>query len=139
NANIVDISATNRDPDAAAATANAVAEAFLTQQRASAQDQLAGDRANLVQMLKSLSSSRGGAAEARAIQDRLNEISVEQANAGSELQLAQAAIPPAKPFSPRPFRNAIFAFFAATFLAVLAALARENSVRRLDGPRELNR
>jgi tyrosine-protein kinase len=139
NANIINVSATNREASAAAATANAVAQAYLDLRQESAEHQLARDRANLVQTMERLRSSPGGAAQARAIQDRLSQIGIEEANVGSDLQLAQAARPPGKPFSPRPIRNAVFAFFAACFLAVLAALARERSVRRLDGPRELSR
>jgi non-specific protein-tyrosine kinase len=139
NANILDISATNRVPHGAATTANAVAETFLAQQRDVAQNQLALDRANVVRMLRRLRGTPANVAELRALQARLSEIGVEQASATSDLQLAEPAIPPASPFSPRPIRNAVFAFFAATFLAVLAALARENLVRRPAGPRELSR
>jgi non-specific protein-tyrosine kinase len=139
NANILSISATNKEPAAAAATANAVAQAFLAQQRTATETQLAADRANLERMLRRLRSTTASPAEVRAIQGRLSEIGVEEASAGSGLQLAEAAIPPARPYSPRPVRNAVFAFFAALFLAVLAALARENLVRRPAGARELGR
>lgn len=139
NANIIDIVATNRESRAAATTANAVAQTFLAEQQDAAQSQLALDRENLQRTLQRLRHVPGSAPELSAIQARLSEIGVEQASAGSELRLAQPAIPPGHAFSPRPIRNAIFALFAATFLAVLAALARENLVRRPAGPRELSR
>jgi capsular exopolysaccharide synthesis family protein len=138
-ANIINISATDSDPRAAAATANAVARAYLSQRRSVERAQLARDRANLVRRMENLRNAPGGAAQAGAIQERLSEISVQEAAAGSDLQLAQPARPPSTPYSPRPIRNAVFAFFAAVFMAVLVALAREHFVRRLDGPRELSR
>jgi succinoglycan biosynthesis transport protein ExoP len=138
-ANIINVSATDRDPRVAAATANAVARAYLDERRAEQRLQLAADRASLIRLMQSVRNAPGGAAQARAIQDRLSELSIQAASAGSDLQLAQPARPPSTPYSPQPVRNAVFAFFAATFLAVLAALAREHFVRRLDGPRELSR
>jgi len=138
-ANIINISATNKDPRAAAVTANAVARAYLELRRSDEQAQLARSRARLLQLMASLRNAPGGAAQAQAIRERLSEISVEQAGAGSDLELAQEARPPTAPYSPRPIRNAIFALFAAIFVAVLVALGREQFVRRLDGPRELSR
>jgi capsular exopolysaccharide synthesis family protein len=138
-ANIVNISATDGDPHVAATTANAVARAYLDERRTQQQRLLAAERAGLTQQLRKLRNSSGGAAAARVIQDRVSELGIEAASAGSDLQLAQPARPPSGPYSPRPVRNAVFAFFAAMFLAVLAALAREHFVRRVDGPRELSR
>ena len=61
------------------------------------------------------------------------------ATAGSELQLADPAHPPATPTSPRPLRNAGFAFVAALFIAMLVALGRERIAPRIGEPRELER
>ena len=61
------------------------------------------------------------------------------ASAGQELQLAQPARPPATASSPRPVQNTIFAFFAAMFIAILAALARDQLAPRVGGTRELSR
>ncbi len=138
-ANIINISATDRSPRGAAAMANAVALVYLDQRRSFERLQLTQDRANLIRTLERLRTSPGGAAQERAIEERLSEITINEASVGSDLQLAQAARAPSKPYSPRPIRNAIFAFFAGSFIAVLAALAREHFVRRLDGPRELSR
>ena len=66
-------------------------------------------------------------------------LTVSEASAGQELQLAQAARPPAAASSPRPVQNTIFAFFAATFLAILAALARDQLAPRVGGTRELSK
>ena len=50
---------------------------------------------------------------------------VEEASAGSQLQLAEPATPPTAPASPRPFRNVVLAPFGSAFLAILVALGRE--------------
>jgi capsular exopolysaccharide synthesis family protein len=139
DANIISISATDRDPRSAAAAANAVAQAYIDLRSSAEQAQLKRDRANLLQLMENVRNAPNGAAQSAAVQDRLNQISVQQASAGSDLDLAQPARPPSAPYSPRPVRNAVFAFFAAVLLAILAALAREHFVRRLDGPRELSR
>jgi capsular exopolysaccharide synthesis family protein len=64
---------------------------------------------------------------------------VTEASAGQELQIAAAARPPTSPSSPRPVRNAVLAFFAAIFIGVLIALARDQLVPRVGGPRDLTR
>src|SRR5207237_2267714 len=81
--------------------------------------------------------SPGARGEIALIRERLSEISVSEANAGSELQLLDAARPPTSAASPRPFRNAMFAFVAALFIAVLVALGRERIAPRLGGAQEL--
>ena len=139
DANIVDIVATDGDAEGAAEIANAVAQAFLTMQQTAEQDRLARARAQLQDAIDTLGASPGNAEAVQALQQRLSELSVSEASAGSELQLAQAARPPTEPDSPRPVRNTIFAFFAAVFLGVLAALAVDQLAPRLSGPRELSR
>jgi Mrp family chromosome partitioning ATPase len=136
DANIVDVRATDNDAEGAAAIANTLARSFLTMHRAAEQQRLASTRAELLQSLEGAPSPRS--AEARAIRERLNELRVSEAAAGSELSLAEAAQPPTEASSPRPVRNTIFAFFAAVFLAVLAALGLGQVAPRVAGGRELS-
>jgi polysaccharide biosynthesis transport protein len=138
-ANIVDVVATDGDAEGAAAIANAVARSFLALEEAQARERLARARADLEAALERLSGTAGSEQAEQAIQERLSDLSVSEASAGSELQLAQAALPPSDPDSPRPVRNTIFAFFASAFVAVLAALALDQLAPRLSGPRELSR
>jgi Mrp family chromosome partitioning ATPase len=137
NANIVDIVATDGDPDGAAAIANAVARSFLALEQTQERERLARARADLEAALERLSGTPGSEEAVQAIQERLSDLSVSEASAGSELQLAQAALPPSEPDSPRPVRNTIFGFFASAFVAVLAALALDQLAPRLSGPRQL--
>jgi non-specific protein-tyrosine kinase len=137
-ANIIDVKATDNSPSGAAEIANAVAAAFLTRQRNAELQRLARASASLREAIVRLRGSRGARSEIEAIRERLSELSVSQASAGSELHLAEAARPPTAPDSPRPVRNTIFAFFAGVFLAALMATVRERITPRVGGPRELS-
>ena len=137
--NIIGITATASTAESAALFANAVANAFLAKERADESRRLALARARLLEELARLRRSRGSALEIEALQSRLSELSVQEAAVGSELQLAQAAEPPDEPSSPRPVRNAVLAFFAALVLGILGALAREQLVPRVGGPRDVGR
>lgn len=138
NSNIVNVVGSDVDAEGAASIANAAANAFLSMQRSDEQRRLALARGDLLEALDRARGAPDAAAEVRAIQTRLSELTVSGASAGQELQLAQAARPPASASSPRPLQNTIFALFAATFLAILAALARDQLAPRVGGTRELS-
>jgi capsular polysaccharide biosynthesis protein/MinD-like ATPase involved in chromosome partitioning or flagellar assembly len=137
NANIIRIHASAEGPRAASRIANAVASVFMTRQRSFELRRIEAARARLLEALARLRGTPGSRAERVLIRERLSELSVNEANAGSELQLADAARPSATPVSPRPLRNAAFALVAALFIAVIAALGRERIAPRISGPREL--
>ncbi len=137
-ANIINLKATDNSAQGAADIANAVAATFLTRQRNAERRRLARTSAILREAIVRLRGTRGARTEIEAIRERLSELSVSQASAGSELQLADAARPPAAADSPRPVRNTIFAFFAGIFMAVLIAIVRERITPRVGGPRELS-
>jgi tyrosine-protein kinase len=139
NANIVSVSASASSPQAAARTANVVATAFLARERAVEVARLQTAQKRLTIAIASLSGTAGGKAQIPLLRARLSELSVNAATAGSELQLADKAQPPTKPTSPRPVRNAAFAFVAALFIAVLVALGRERIAPRVAERRDLER
>ena len=134
-ANIVDVTGRGDSPSRAAAIANAVARSFLALELVSEQQRVARERTQLV---RALGLARG-AAERRVIREQLSQLSISVSAAGSELLLAEPARPPTEASSPRPVRNAIFAFFGAVFLAVLAALGLGQLAPRVSGGRELSR
>ena len=138
-ANIIRISATDGDPERAAAKANAVADTFLKAQESAERRRLNEAGRQLTQELQRLRNSGAGSEEIQAVRERISELTVSEAGVGSELELAQAAQPPAAPYSPRPVRNGILALFASLFLGVLVALARDLLVPRAAGARELGR
>ena len=138
-ANIINITATDKTAAGAQRIANAVARVFLTARSEQDLRQLASARAKLLDQLAVLAANPANRPEIDAIRTRLSELTVSEASAGSELQLAAAAQRPTSAASPRPVRNGIIAFFAALFFGILLALGRDQLVPRLSGPRELAR
>jgi len=140
-ANIINVVATHETAAGAAQIANAVAVSFLAAEGRADQRRLRRARSTLLRALAELKGVRGlqPQEERAAIRERLTDLNFGAASAGPELELAEAARPPTEPYSPRPVRNAIFAFFAATFIAALVVLARAQLKPRLTGPRELSR
>ena len=120
-ANVIDVTATDGRPRRAAAIANAMARAFLDRRAEIKRVSIARTRAAVNDEL----IPGTPADQAAAIRSQLSELAVESANAGSDLQLAQAARPPSSPYAPRPLRNAVIAFFATLFVAVVAVLVME--------------
>jgi capsular exopolysaccharide synthesis family protein len=141
SANIINVVATDDTARGAARIANAVATSFLATERRAERRRLNRARATLVRALASLEGVRGLQAqeERAAIRERLTDFNFGAANAGAELELAEAARPPSEPYAPRPARNAIFALFASAFVAVLVVLARAQLKPRVTGSRELSR
>ena len=135
-ANIIEVHATDNDAAGAAAIANTVARTFVSMERRAEQQRFARTRAELQRALGRVRSP--ASAEALALRDRLSELSVSEASAGQGLVVAEPAQPPEDASSPRPIRNAIFAFFAAIFLAVLAALGLGQLAPRMAGARDLS-
>jgi capsular exopolysaccharide synthesis family protein len=139
DANVITISARDDTARRAAEIANAVARTFLTEQAALERRGFAVARKNLAGELSRLRAAGGNPDEVAALQSRITELTVDEVNAGSELQLAQAAEPPSEPYTPRPLRNGVLAFFGSAFVAVLVALGRDRLAARVGSARELSR
>jgi succinoglycan biosynthesis transport protein ExoP len=133
---LISIKAKDGDAEGAAAIANTVAGTYLGRQHAADTRRFAKARVDLQQALDRLRKTGGSQAEITAVQDRLSELSVTEVSGDDELQVAVAARPPEKPESPRPLQNTVLAFFAALFLAVLAAVGRDFLAPRVAGPRQ---
>jgi capsular exopolysaccharide synthesis family protein len=140
-ADVISLTATDDTAQGAARIANAVATSFLVRHRRAEQQRLDRARSTLQGALRRLGGRRGvlAANERAEIRERLNDLNVSAAATASELSLAEAAQPPEAAFSPRPVRNALFAFFAALFVAALVVLARAQLKPRVSGSRELSR
>jgi tyrosine-protein kinase len=140
-ADVIDVTATDDTPRGAAAIANGVASTYLARQRRLDRERLQRERASLNRDLGAQRNRRGVAAEEEraSIRDRLRDLNLAAAGSGSELQLAEKALPPDEPYSPRPTRNALFALFASFFIAALVVVARAQLKPRVSGSRELSR
>lgn len=133
-ANLITISATDRDPDQAALVANTIATVFIAQdtkqQQARLRLQLAQANAQLAQ---------APPAEKEALQQQIGSLRAQLSSQATELTLVEKAEPPTTPSSPRPLRNSVLALFAGLFIGVIIALARDQLRPSIAGARELSR
>lgn len=137
SANIIEITATDGDPDQAAAIANAVAGAFLAERAAFERERIQTARSQLEGQLDALAVDPEAEEELARIRQRLSQLTLAEASAGSDLQVLAVAEPPSAPASPKPVQNGVLAAFAALFLGVLFSLARDQLSPRVDSAREL--
>jgi capsular exopolysaccharide synthesis family protein len=137
-ANVIEVTAESKDPRRAARIANAVARALIETQAAAESQGIASARVRLQTELVRLRSSAAPAAEIQALRDRISELTIAEATIGSDLRLAEKAEPSDVPFSPRPVRNGVVAFFAALFLAVVFVIGRDLMRPRVTDTRELS-
>ena len=144
DANVINVVATDDTAQGAAAIANTVAATFLTRERRTEQQKVNRARAVLQKELAELQASLTPLNQAEigsqiaSVRQQLTDLALNE-NAGSSLQLAERAVAPDSPSSPRPVRNALFAFFASLFIAALVVLARAQLRPRVSGSRELSR
>ncbi len=139
NANIMNISAEDKDPHVAASIANAVAGSLIKTHAEGEARGLETARSKLLIQLARIRASGAPVEELQAVRDRISELVIAQASIGNDLRFAQAATAPSSPFTPRPVRNGVVAFFAATFLLILIAIGRDLLRPRVSDPRELAR
>jgi polysaccharide biosynthesis transport protein len=137
SANIVNITASDGDARRSAQIANGVAETFLSVRTAAERAQLAG-QANSLTPKMTAARAAGSNGLAAALQQQISNVVAQEASAGSDLQLLALAPVPGSASSPRPARNALFAFVVVLFIGVLAVGARELLTPRISGDRELS-
>src|SRR3954452_19978771 len=75
----------------------------------------------------------------QAIQDRLSQLGVSLAAAGTDLGIAEQAEEPEVRSSPKPVGTGVLALFLGVFIGVLVALARGHLVRGLSSQGEWSR
>jgi len=137
NANLLTITASARKGSVAAARANAVAQAFLSAEQSMQNLGLDNARAQLQAQIARLQGTPGAANQIAALEARISALQINAAGTASELQIAESAVPPSGPSSPRPALNAIVALFASLLIGVLVVLGRDQLRPRFTTPREL--
>jgi Mrp family chromosome partitioning ATPase/capsular polysaccharide biosynthesis protein len=136
NANLIYVTAKDRSPRRAAAIANAVAATFVAEQADIERRQYTRGIADLQEELGRVA---GQSDAEQAVRERIAQLRVNVATAGSDLQIAQRAVPPERQDTPRPLRNTALAIVLGVFLGVLVAIGRDQLVPRISGARELSR
>jgi capsular exopolysaccharide synthesis family protein len=139
DANVIEIDASEGGPQGAASVANEVARAALDERRAVQQRELSRQRENVESAIDSLEAEGLGNVGGSALERRVSRLRIQEATAGSDLQLTESAAAPERASSPRPVRNAVLALFASIFIGVLVALGREQLNPRASTPREVGR
>ena len=81
----------------------------MDEQAAVEKRQLEAARANLLEEQNRLRGTTGADSQLQAIQQRLSELGVALAAAGTELGIAERATPPEERASPKPVRNGVLA------------------------------
>jgi capsular polysaccharide biosynthesis protein/Mrp family chromosome partitioning ATPase len=138
-ANLVFVTAHAGDAQSAARIANTVAQTYVDEQAQVERRQLEAARANLIEEQNRLRNTSGADSQLQAIQQRLSEVGVALAAAGTELSIAERATAPEERASPKPVRNGVLAVFLGLFIGVLVALGRDQLVPRGSSQRELSR
>jgi len=136
NANLIYVTAKDSTPRRAATIANAVAATFVSEQADIERRQY---QLGIADLQEELARVTGQSDAEQAVRDRIAQLRVSAATAGSDLQIAQRAVPPDRPDTPRPARNTALAIVLGIFLGVLVALGRDQLVPRIGGARELSR
>jgi polysaccharide biosynthesis transport protein len=136
-ANLLTITASAHNPSVAAARANAVAAAFVANEQHIQTTGLNSARAQLQAQIAELQQTPGSASQVAALQARISDLQIDASGTASQLQIAEAAVAPSSPSSPRPTLNAIVALVASFLIGVLFVLGRDQLRPRFSTPREL--
>jgi capsular exopolysaccharide synthesis family protein len=136
-ANLLTITASARKASVAAARANAVAQAFLSDEQNIQNTGLNSARALLQAQITELQRTPGSTSQIAALQARISDLQIDASGTASQLQIAESAAPPSGASSPRPALNAVVALFASLLIGVLVVLGRDQLTPRFTTPREL--
>ena len=166
DADLVSVRATDEDPDQAALIANTYAQEFIEYRRETDQEQVNRARRLVEREIEQLTPEEASGSSGLALRERAGELPVLMALQTGNVEVAQEAVAPEQPSSPRPKRNVALGFvlgFAlgaglAIFLdrvdrrmrssedvtdlfglPLLAAIPRSRSLRRGAGPAALER
>jgi capsular polysaccharide biosynthesis protein len=122
---MLDVAATAEDPARSRQIANTVAETFVAE-RDREEGRLANRaRERLADEIDRLRTLDAPATTLGPMRERLSELAVTAATAGSGLRIVQRAPTPDGPYAPRPLRSALLAFLSALLVAVLVAIFRD--------------
>jgi Mrp family chromosome partitioning ATPase len=137
NEDFIQITAQSGSAQQAAAIANAFAAQFVTVLTNSYLTQLR-DAIRLAQaQLAQTPAGPAGELSRADLENQINTLKVEQGVPTTIAQQAAPAQPPTSPTSPKPVRNALFAFLLSLVGAVALAYGLERFNRRLTNPEEL--
>lgn len=134
---LVDISATAKSPQLAAAEANAIREAFIAARQRANASTLESARVRVQQQLNTMSDSQKATVAGQTLQGRLDQINTLIVTAGAGVTTAQPATPPDDATSPKPRRDTILGFILGGLLGLGIAFLRARLDDRIRDESEL--
>jgi capsular exopolysaccharide synthesis family protein len=135
--NIVDVSATTASAALAADIANTYTARFVTEQQNSNHQYYASALALVNKQLAALSRRQRASAAGVALENRAQSLGVLAELHSGSVQLAQAAVVPTAPSSPKTGRNTVLGAFLGLLLGFGVAFLIERFDRRIREPKDL--
>ncbi len=131
DSDVLKISAKSSSPDEAAAIANSFARQFIRYRQEANRSILAAADEKVMAELSQMTPEELATEGAATLKRKHEELGVLKAMQTGGYELVQEAAIPEVPVSPRPLRNAGFAFLGGLFLGVLLAFLIEYLDRRI--------
>lgn len=133
----ITITSKSADPVQAAKLANAFAQAFVTAGSTSTARNLVASLRSLYLQQRRVPKTQVNVVARAQLADQIRRIRTAQSLPTASAQQLDKAGVPGRPFSPKPKRDALFAFAMALFLAIAIAVGLDRVDRRLRKPEDL--
>jgi non-specific protein-tyrosine kinase len=122
---MLDVVATAEDAARSRQIANTVAETFVAERDREEGRLASRARERLADEIERLRTLGAPATTLEPMRERLSDLAVTAATAGSGLRIVQRSPTPDAPYAPRPLRSALLAFLSTLLVAVLVAIFRD--------------
>ena len=136
---VIRITAVSSDPAEAADVANSFAVQFIKSRQEANRSILAAADKQVLAELEQMSPEERASERAATLTQKHEELGILQSMQTGGFELVQGAEAPVVSFSPRPVRNAGFAFLGGIFLGTLLAFLLNYLDRRIKDERNLER
>lgn len=128
---LIDVEATDPDPELAAIVANEFARQFIAFRRDANRAKVLKEQGLIEGRLNELTPSQRSGPEGQALEERSRELTVKATLQTGEAQLVQPATEPSAPSSPKKTRNVALGILLGLILGISLALLRDQFDRRL--------
>jgi succinoglycan biosynthesis transport protein ExoP len=134
--NLLNVTATDPSPEAAARTANTYAAEYVRFRRQAELRELRAEMDFVREALRDIPVFQRQGAEAQRLERRLTRLEFRSSTASGPARIVSRAEPPGSPSSPKPVQNTLIGGIVGLFLAGIAALLLERLDPRLKTPKE---
>jgi capsular exopolysaccharide synthesis family protein len=134
---VVDVTATATSPELVAEIANTYTQQFVSEQQRSNSQYFKSALALVHKQLAALSPQQRVGSDGLSLQDREQSLVLLSELKYGNVQIAQEAVAPIAPSSPKPSRNTAIGGFLGLLIGLALAFLLEPLNRRIRGPEEL--